>query len=119
MGLMDDVIESDSLAFVDVDAMPGAEAITVTPKGAAARSVSAQVFRNPPERMGSDGVVKKPNAVIIFRNHATAGITPAELATGLTVTFKLRKDTGTAQTFNAYPSPDGENNDAGMVMVEI
>lgn len=113
MATFDDALRSIADAFN----VAFGESVTVTPKGGAARTVTAVVDRNPPESFAG-GEVHKPSATFLLKNHATEGITMAETATGLTVTYDRRYGDATSRrTEQAHLVPD--DSDAGSITLEV
>lgn len=116
MGLLDDVLRSDSLAFVDSDVF--GESVTLVLPTGATRSVSAVVDRNVPIEL-SDGAFK-PGTTATLRNDSTYGIAWSELSVGgnwkMRVALKLG---GATADHPIHRITSGDPGDAGMITVAV
>lgn len=109
--MFDTVQANDSEFFVDTDEF--GEAITLTPVGKAARSISAVVERY---EFTIDGAMFTEIYVTV-RNSATAGITPVEYAAGQCTVSVAKDKGGTAVTMTAVGRPTDQ--DAGCVRFRV
>jgi hypothetical protein len=97
MGLIDDIAASDMSAFLDSDLMPGVESVTYTPKGGAARTIKANVFRFSAERIPGSVAGFAPYAELVISRDATLGV-PTVTVGGDKVAIAVREG-GSTQTY--------------------
>lgn len=83
MSIVDSILAIDAPVFVNPDLIPGGEAVTYKPGGTGGRAINANVERDPPEQLGTDGSVRRPKMYIEVANSATAGISATEINYGL------------------------------------
>ena len=113
MGLLDEQLVNDMVfAFTDLDGF--GESVIYKPRNGTARTITAIVIRNSPAELGPNGL-KVPRMVVKVPNHATLGISSAEINYGgdrLNVDYRKG---GIAEDFSIH-KPDGEEvHDAGML----
>jgi len=117
MSLMDDILALDAAAFTDPDGMPGAETVVYTPLGGSPRTITVNVDRQPPERLGDEGRVYRPMMEIDVANSATTGISATELNTGgdsITIAYPKGGTVEAHRIIGAIITQD-----AGMIRLEL
>lgn len=114
MGILNDIISDlDAYAFTDPDAF--GEEVTFTPRNGVARTINADVQRDPPVEISvPGGQARRPKMIVTLRNHATLGASSIDSG-GDTITVAYRLG-GTAQAF-AVGAPMAQ--DAGCWKVPL
>lgn len=113
MGLLDQVLADDRLAFTDTDVF--GEAATYKKRGGTTRPIQVVVNRNLPPEISPQGVTRFPILVAVS-NSTTYGISSTELDTGadkIAVPFRYGGD---AQDF-LLGTPEAQ--DGGMLTFRL
>ncbi len=75
MSIFDDILNADAAIFADPDLMPGGEAISYTPHLGVARTINANVERDPPTDIADTAGGGAAGLIMVFvQKHATAGV---------------------------------------------
>jgi hypothetical protein len=115
----DAATQFDAAAIISADG-EFAEAVTYTNRAGTTRAIYAVIDRQPPERVGLDGMVSKANAIIDVQNNATTGIALSELQSGDFITYQLHKGVAsTAKKVNIRLTSNGPNHDAAVLRLEV
>jgi hypothetical protein len=115
----------DSMMQADAAVLLGssgefAEEVTYAKRSGVTRSIYAIVDRQPPARVGPDGMVSKATAYIDVQNSATTGIALSELQSGDSITYNVHQGVAaTARKVNVRLLSNGPNHDAAVLRLEV
>jgi hypothetical protein len=115
MGMLDQVMASDAVAFLDPDGF--GESVVYTKRDSTTRDIVAIVDRDPPVH----GQALRPKMRLVVANNSTTGISSAELDTGDTITVPYRIG-DTAGVYRIRRAPSYRNQpteDSGMIDLEL
>lgn len=117
MGILDDILVDDALAFVDEDGF-GESVVYTKAKTGATRTINAVIERFSPMPGPGQGSGVMPMMRARVANSVTTGIASSEWNNGDTLTVAERRGATTKRHQLHWPS-DAAEHDAGMCVFEL